>query len=73
MRLGEILSSSLNKAGYYALVYPEYPSRIRGGDNNIQIVLSTFSKISPRKKVDILFAFSDALKSLHQDDVEKGG
>jgi len=34
MQAGETLSKALNRLGFYTLMYPEYPSRIRGGDNS---------------------------------------
>lgn len=57
MQAGETLSKALNRKGFYTLMYPEYPSRIRGGDNHIQVVFSTEKFLSPQEKVDLLLAF----------------
>ena len=73
MILGEILASSFERAGYYTLVYPEYPSRIRGGDNNIQIVVAETPHIAPREKVDFLFTMDADLENVHQNEVNPGG
>jgi len=73
MQLGEVLSLALNKAGFYTLAYPEYPSVIRGGDNNIQIVISPNANLSPRKEIDILFALDETLLDAHRDEVKKDG
>jgi len=72
-KLGEILSSAFNREGFFTLVYSEYPSRIRGGDNNIQIVISRNGDISPKEKVDLLFAFDDVLLEKHKNEVISGG
>ena len=72
MLLGEILGSALNEAGFYCLVYPEYPSRIRGGDNNVQIVISEDEEISPKEKVDAIFLLDQSLKELHIKDLSGG-
>ncbi len=73
MQLGELLSSALNSAGYFTLVYPEYPSRIRGGDNNIQIVISSQPNLSPREKVEAIFALEKDLLALHRGELTTGG
>lgn len=57
MQAGETLSKALNRKGFYTLMYPEYPSRIRGGDNHIQVVFSTEKFLSPQEKIDLLLAF----------------
>ena len=57
MQAGETLSKALNRLGFYTLMYPEYPSRIRGGDNHIQVVFSTEKFLAPQEKIDLLLAF----------------
>jgi len=73
MQLGELLCTALNKAGFFTLTYPEYPSRIRGGDNNIQIVISSQEDIAPREKVDAVFSFDKSLEIAHKSDLRTGG
>jgi len=73
MALGEILSSSFERVGFYTLAYPEYPSRIRGGDNNVQIVVSERPDIALSQKVDILFVMNENLANLHKNEVSLGG
>jgi len=73
MQAGETFSKALNRLGFYTLVYPEYPSQIRGGDNNIQIVFSSQPVNSPQEKIDLLFAFNDTCLKNHQKEVKKGG
>ena len=73
MQLGELLSAALNSAGYFTLVYPEYPSRIRGGDNNVQIVISNSAQLTPRQRVDALFALDKNLADAHRREVKPNG
>lgn len=73
MQVGELLSEALNSVGFFTLVYPEYPSRIRGGDNNIQIVISSKPNLSPRKKVEAVFALDKGLLALHKNELAPGG
>lgn len=73
MQLGELLSLALNKAGYFTLTYPEYPSVIRGGDNNIQIVISSQSTLAPQEQIDLLFALDEKLLDAHKGEVKKDG
>lgn len=73
MQAGEIFSKALNRLGFYTLVYPEYPSRIRGGDNNVQIVFSTDSVGAPQQKIDLLFAFNQECLNNHKEEVKENG
>jgi 2-oxoglutarate ferredoxin oxidoreductase subunit alpha len=71
--LGEILSSALNQIGFFTLSYPEYPSRIRGGDNNVQIVICPKPNFSPRATLDALFTLNKPLATAHEMEVKPGG
>lgn len=73
MQAGEIFSKALNRLGFFTLVYPEYPSQIRGGDNNIQIVFSSEPVCSPQEEVDLLLAFNKTCLAAHLGEVGKGG
>ena len=73
MQAGETFSKALNRLGFYTLVYPEYPSQIRGGDNNLQIVFSSQPVNSPQEKIDLLLAFNDTCLKNHLPEVKKGG
>lgn len=69
MQAGETLSKALNRAGYFTLVYPEYPSRIRGGDNNVQIVFASEKVYCVPQKSDVLMVLSKENIKLHQNNV----
>ncbi len=73
MQAGETLSKALNRLGFFSLMYPEYPSRIRGGDNHIQVVFSEEPFLSPQEKVNLLLAFSPAHLLIHKDELSQGG
>lgn len=73
MQAGETFSKALNKLGFYTLVYPEYPSQIRGGDNNIQIVFSNQPVFTPQQKIDLLLAFNETCLNNHKNEVKKEG
>ena len=73
MQAGETLSKALNRLGFFTLVYPEYPSQIRGGDNNIQIVFSPVPVNSVYEKIDLLLAFNESCLKNHQFEVKKEG
>lgn len=73
MQVGRTLSKALNSLGYFTLVYPEYPSRIRGGDNNVQIIISSNEINAPCEKIDFLVAFNKECLDEHQVEVADGG
>ena len=70
MQAGETLSKALNRLGFYTLMYPEYPSRIRGGDNHIQVVFSSGKFIAPFEKIDLLLAFGRENYERHSKEQE---
>jgi len=70
MQAGETLSKALNRLGFYTLMYPEYPSRIRGGDNHIQVVFCSEKFIAPFEKIDLLLALG---KENYKAHVNEGG
>ncbi len=73
MQAGETLSKALNRLGFFSLMYPEYPSRIRGGDNHVQVVFSSRPFLSPQEKLNLLLAFGLDNLFAHQNEVVDGG
>ena len=69
MQAGETLSKALNRLGFYTLMYPEYPSRIRGGDNNVLVVFSEEKYLAPVEKVDLLLAFGKENLQKHLGEI----
>lgn len=73
MQAGETLSKALNRLGFFTLVYPEYPSRIRGGDNHIQVIFSTERFLAPEEKFDLLLALGEKNYEIHKNELVDGG
>lgn len=73
MESGRILGQALAALGFEVLVYPEYPSRIRGGDNVVVISFSSDGPVLPEEKNDLIVALSKENFSLHQKEIKKGG
>lgn len=73
MQAGETFSKALNRLGFFTLVYPEYPSQIRGGDNNLQVIFSSEKVFSPQEKIDLLLAFNKNCLAVHKGEVKKDG
>lgn len=70
MQAGETLSKALNRLGFYTLMYPEYPSRIRGGDNHVLVVFSSEKYIAPVEKINLLLAFGRENLKRHIGELE---
>jgi len=70
IQAGETLSKALNRLGFYTLMYPEYPSRIRGGDNSVLVVFSEEKYIAPVEKINLLLAFG---KENYERHISEGG
>ncbi len=74
MEAGRVLGEALNNLGFLVLSYPEYPSRIRGGDNVSQISFSAaHSSPLPEKKNDLLVIFSPENLPLHLNERKENG
>ncbi len=72
MQAGETLSKALNRLGFYTLMYPEYPSRIRGGDNHVLVVFSWEKYIAPVEKINLLLAFGKENYRKHENEGDEG-
>jgi len=73
MQSGAILGKALNRVGFFSLVYPEYPSRIRGGDNHLQVVFSTEPFLAPEEKINLLLAFGKKNLVIHLPELVSNG
>ncbi|MDD3679257.1 MAG: 2-oxoacid:acceptor oxidoreductase subunit alpha [Candidatus Shapirobacteria bacterium] len=73
MEAGRILGQALTSLGFQVLVYPEYPSRIRGGDNVVFVSFSFFGSVLPEKKADLVVALTKESFLLHQQEIKKRG
>jgi 2-oxoglutarate ferredoxin oxidoreductase subunit alpha len=73
LQVGEILSAAFTQAGLFVSTYAEYPSRIRGGDNNIELVVSSRPNATFSKKIDLIIALEDKLKEAHRSELATKG
>ncbi len=72
METGRILGRALVSLGFKVLVYPEYPSRIRGGDN-VSIVSFSSSFALPEDKNDLIIVLGKENFSLHRQELKSKG
>jgi 2-oxoglutarate/2-oxoacid ferredoxin oxidoreductase subunit alpha len=70
---GEILSTALNRKGYYLYGYRHFSSRIKGGHSNTKIRISTSPVSSISDELDILVAFDQETIDLNAHELIKGG
>ncbi len=74
MGSGVMFAKVFTRRGYYAHVYSEYPSLIRGGHNTTQVRISDHKVEAPRKKVDLVVALNKFAIIAHAHELtEKGG
>jgi len=71
--VGELLTRSLVRSGYFVHVTQDYHSRIRGGHNTYAIRAATHPVEAPAEEVDILVALNQESIDLHRGQVKEGG
>lgn len=70
---GEILSTALNRKGYYLYGYRHFSSRIKGGHSNTKIRISINPVRSISDELDILVAFDQETIDLNSHELIDGG
>lgn len=70
---GEILSTALNRKGYYLYGYRHFSSRIKGGHSNTKIRISTSPTGSISDELDILVAFDQETIDLNSHELVEHG
>ncbi|TCS92599.1 2-oxoacid:acceptor oxidoreductase subunit alpha [Hazenella coriacea] len=70
---GEILSTALNRKGYYLYGYRHFSSRIKGGHSNTKIRISTSPTGSISDELDILVAFDQETIDLNAHELVPHG
>lgn len=68
---GQTIASIFTSLGYYAYMYYDYPSLIRGGHNFSVIRASTHPVGTHRSGIDILLAMDPTTLRLHQNDCKR--
>lgn len=70
---GEILSTALNRKGYYLYGYRHFSSRIKGGHSNTKIRISINPIRSISDELDILVAFDQESIDLNAHELVEIG
>ncbi|MEW5772018.1 MAG: 2-oxoacid:acceptor oxidoreductase subunit alpha [Thermodesulfobacteriota bacterium] len=71
--VGDLLTRSLVRSGYFVHVTQDYQSRIRGGHNSFAIRAATCPVEAPVDEIDILVALNQESIDLHRGQVKEGG
>ncbi|MFH1749542.1 MAG: 2-oxoacid:acceptor oxidoreductase family protein [bacterium] len=72
-KISGIVSSVLNKYGYFTFNYRDYPSLIRGGHNFNVLTISDSRVGSNESKLDGITAMDDKTLNLHQKELKTDG
>ncbi len=72
-KVSEIVSSILNKYGYFTFNYRDYPSLIRGGHNFNILAVSDERVGSNESELDIILALDEKTAEIHKKDLKKNG
>ncbi|WP_378954953.1 2-oxoacid:acceptor oxidoreductase subunit alpha [Pelosinus sp. sgz500959] len=70
---GEILSTALNRLGYYLYGYRHFSSRIKGGHTNYNVRISLTSKGTIANELDILIAFDQETIDINRHELQSQG
>jgi len=73
MVTGRIMSKTFARSGLNVIVYPEYPSLVRGGHNAVQIRVSDKDIYGPVTGIDILLASNKKGVFYHARNMKSGG
>ena len=71
--MGELLTKSLVRSGYFVHVNQDYQSRIRGGHNTFAIRAAAHPVEAPVDEIDILVALNQESIDVHSGAVRDGG
>ncbi|MBN1907553.1 MAG: 2-oxoacid:acceptor oxidoreductase subunit alpha [Deltaproteobacteria bacterium] len=70
--IGQILSKSLVREGYFIAVTQRYLSRIRGGHNTFTIRASANEVNASKEQIDILIALNEETINIHRNELASG-
>jgi 2-oxoglutarate ferredoxin oxidoreductase subunit alpha len=71
--VGQLLTKSLVRSGYFIVVTQSYQSRIRGGHNTFAIRVGMDEVIAPQESVDLLVALNEDTAALHRGKLAPAG
>jgi len=73
MVTSRLMVKCFTRGGYNAIVYPEYPSLIRGGHNAVQVRVSDEKINAPLQEIDLLIALNKDALFYHMSSMADGG
>ncbi|MDP2860983.1 MAG: 2-oxoacid:acceptor oxidoreductase family protein [bacterium] len=73
MVLGQMLARTAASCGLHVFGYPEYPSRIRGGENTFLIRIAKKEIYSQKREIDCLLALKKEYVSRHATKLSPDG
>lgn len=71
--IGEILSKSMGRSGFYLFSYRNFSSRIKGGHTDFNLRISKERVYNTSDKLEIVIAFDEETIQLHQASMIEGG
>jgi 2-oxoglutarate/2-oxoacid ferredoxin oxidoreductase subunit alpha len=71
--LGQLLSKSLVRSGYFILVTQDYLSRVRGGHNTFRLRTAVHEIHGPAETIDLLIALDQQTIALHRPELSPQG
>lgn len=71
--VGQLLTKSLVRSGYFIVVTQSYQSRIRGGHNTFAIRVGMDEVSAPQESVDLLVALNEDAAALHRGKLTPAG
>ncbi|WKZ19832.1 MAG: 2-oxoacid:acceptor oxidoreductase subunit alpha [Candidatus Jettenia sp. CY-1] len=73
LTIGSALCKIFENAGFYLFANNDYMSRIRGGNNFLQLRISDRPLYTLRQNIDITVALDSKSVSMHKEDVSRDG
>jgi len=73
LTMGQLLSKSLVRSGYFIVVTQDYQNRIRGGHNSFAIRASVEQVAAPQESIDLLVALDADTVRIHGDRMSPMG
>ncbi|TLD41783.1 MAG: 2-oxoglutarate oxidoreductase, alpha subunit [Candidatus Jettenia ecosi] len=73
LTIGSVLCKIFKNAGFYLFANNDYMSRIRGGNNFLQLRISDRPLYTLRRDIDITVALDSKSVNMHKEDVSRDG
>ncbi|HLR35551.1 MAG TPA: 2-oxoacid:acceptor oxidoreductase subunit alpha [Tissierellales bacterium] len=70
---GHLLERTLKRSGFYVFSSQDYMSRVRGGNNFVQVRFSNNPIYASTSKVDVIFALNNETIDIHSSSIKDNG